>query len=87
VNDSADRCQGQAGAPRADGRELLDVAESVAYRCPGPIGATLNMKKEGKELERSRKKWKEVEGIWAFSVRWAGRAVRHFRLSCAMTEP
>jgi hypothetical protein len=45
----------QAGAPRADRRELLDDAESVAYRRSGPIGDTLNMKKEGKELERSGK--------------------------------
>jgi hypothetical protein len=33
------------------GRELLDNAESVAYRRRGPIGDTLNMKQEQKDLE------------------------------------
>jgi hypothetical protein len=51
----------KADAPRADRRELLDDAESVACGRSGTIGDTLNMKKERKELERNRKKWKEFD--------------------------
>jgi hypothetical protein len=43
------------------GRELLDDLEIVAYRPRAPIGDTLNVKKERKELERSGKNLKEVE--------------------------